>query len=116
MASILNEIAYASRICITLVEDMVPIKQGVLSCCDLLGLDPLYMPNEGRIILVVAREAADDVLASIRSLALGADAAIVGTVNDDPFSEETPPVSLETGLGTRRYLPLMEGDPLPRIC
>jgi len=116
MASILNEIAYASRVCVTIGEDLVPIQQGVLSCCDLLGLDPLYLPNEGRIILVVAHEAADEVLSAVRSLPLGKDAAIVGTVTDDPFSEETPPVSLETGLGTRRYLPLMEGDPLPRIC
>lgn len=116
VAGIVNEIALASRVLITLKEKEIPLKQEVASCCDLLGIDPLYMANEGKIILVVAEHAAQDILTLLRQVPLGRQAAVIGQVSREAFRSDVPPVSLETLLGTSRFLPLLEGDPLPRIC
>ena len=116
VASALNEIASASRVNMTIEESCIPVNQNVRSCCELLGLDPLYVANEGKVVFIVEPDMADEVLKSLRSLSCGSNAVIIGQVEESDFQEEIPPVALLTSLGTKRFIPLLEGDPLPRIC
>ncbi|MCX6354902.1 MAG: hydrogenase expression/formation protein HypE [Candidatus Aureabacteria bacterium] len=116
IAGVLHEIARASRVTIKIVEDAVPVRPDVRACCALLGLDPLSIANEGKLIIFTAPESAETVLECVRKLPEGKEAAIIGEVEAEPYSEGSPPVILETSLGTRRFLPLAEGEPLPRIC
>jgi hydrogenase expression/formation protein HypE len=116
VAGILNEIAKASKVTLKVFEDKIRLNKEVKACCDLLGMDPLYMANEGKVILFVDREASEKVLEQIRSVPLGKEAEIIGEVEDTDYSDNTPPVHIETSLGTKRFLPQLEGDPLPRIC
>lgn len=116
LAGILNEIALASRVTMKLWEDAIPITQEVQSCCSLLGIDPWYTANEGKFIMIVAPGVTDALLRILKKIPLTCLSARVGTVQDQAFREAVPPVSLETALGVERFLPLLEGDPLPRIC
>lgn len=116
IASALNEIARMSRATMTLFEDRLPIRQGVRSCCALLGMDPLYVANEGKLIVIADPGATADILAAVRAMPLGEDAAIIGRVDETPYAEGIPPVSLQTAIGTKRFVPLLDGDMLPRIC
>jgi len=111
VASVLNELAEASGVGITVREGDVPILEPVRAACEMLGLDPLYVANEGVCVAIVAREDAPAILASAREDAVGAQAAIVGEVGPGPAA-----VRLETGLGTVRPLFMLSGDQLPRIC
>lgn len=116
LASVLNEISAASEVNIRIFEKTLPIKQGVLSCCDLLGLDPLYLANEGKLVVIVEGGASEEALGLIRGSALGKNAQMIGEVEWSAYCKDVPPVSLETRLGTKRFVPLIEGEPLPRIC
>ena len=116
VASVLNEIAKASRVTITIDETKLPVKKEVQSCCDLLGMDPLYIANEGKLVIFVDPQAANAVCACLKKNSLGKDAAVIGKVEKTPFSETMCPVSLATRIGTKRFVPLLEGDQLPRIC
>lgn len=116
VATVLNEIARASRVSIKMFERAIPIRMEVRSCCDLLGFDPLYIANEGKIVIFVDPRATADVLKNVRSVPLGRDAAVIGRVVETPYSVDTPPVYLETAIGTKRFVPLIDGEPLPRIC
>ena len=112
VSSTLNEIAERSRVGIELMESSLPIHEEVRGACELLGLDPLYVANEGKLIAIVAPEAADAVLQAMRGHRLGSEAQIIGTVN-----EESPGlVTMRTAFGTTRIVDMLAGDQLPRIC
>jgi hydrogenase expression/formation protein HypE len=112
VAASLNEIATAAGVGVELVERDMPIPQEVRDACGLLGLDPLYVANEGKLVAFVAREDADLVLAAMRRHELGAGAVVIGTcVPDHPGMVVT-----RTGLGGTRVVDLPIGEQLPRIC
>jgi hydrogenase expression/formation protein HypE len=108
----LNEIALQSGVEILIEEKAVPIKDEVRAACEMLGLDPLQVASEGRLIACVAKEDALSILAVMREDPLGRDAAIIGEV----LSMNKPRVLLETLVGTKRILFLPRGELLPRIC
>ena len=112
VATICNEVAVASQVAVVLDESAVPVRPEVNGASELLGIDPLYVACEGRLVAVVAADRADDALAALRSLPVGAGAARIGTVRDDPPGL----VLLRTSFGGTRIVDLLVGDPLPRIC
>jgi hydrogenase expression/formation protein HypE len=112
LSSALNEIAGQSLVGIELDERKILIHEEVKGACEMLGLDPLYVANEGKLVAIVAPEAADAVLAAMRNNPLGKDAQIVGEVTDDSRHL----VTMRTVLGTRRIVDMLAGDQLPRIC
>jgi len=111
VAGVLNELAEASGVSITAEEGAIPVLPPVRAACEMLGLDPLYVANEGVAVAVVAPEDAEAVLAAARAHELGMHAALIGEVGEGP-----PRVSLRTGLGATRPLLMLAGDQLPRIC
>jgi len=112
VSSTLNEIAQQSKVGIEVDESELPIHEQVRGACELLGLDPLYVANEGKLIAIVAPEAAASVLQAMRQHPLGREAQIVGTVtNSHPGT-----VVMRTPLGTTRVVDMLSGDQLPRIC
>ncbi|MGE5691833.1 MAG: hydrogenase expression/formation protein HypE [Pseudomonadota bacterium] len=111
-ATALNELAAAGGVCVRLDEQALPIRPQVAAACEILGIDPLYVANEGKLLAVVAPEAADAAVASLRARELGREAAVVGTIADAPEGL----VVLETALGGTRIVDVLVGDPLPRIC
>jgi len=111
VSSTLNEIAEKSRVRIQLEESAILIRDEVRGACEMLGLDPLYVANEGKLIAIVAPEAADAVLHAMRANPLGQNAQLIGTV-----AEGSPLVTIRTALGTSRMVDMLAGDQLPRIC
>ena len=112
VSSTLNEIAQQSEVGIELQEISLPIHEQVRGACELLGLDPLYVANEGKLIAIVAPEAAEAVLQAMRHHPLGAEAQIIGTV----MKKNAGLVTMRTPLGTTRVVDMLAGDQLPRIC
>jgi hydrogenase expression/formation protein HypE len=112
LATVVNELASAADVGVRLAEAALPIRSDVNGACEILGIDPLYIANEGKLVAVVAPEAADAALAALRAHPLGADAAMVGEVVADPPRM----VVLETAFGGTRVVDMLAGDPLPRIC
>ncbi|MFO7587541.1 MAG: hydrogenase expression/formation protein HypE [Gemmatimonadota bacterium] len=112
VASALNEIAGASGVAISLEDGALPVPDAVTAACEMLGLDPLYVANEGVLLAVVAAEAAEGALAALRSHPTGAGAARIGVVREAPRGL----VSLRTALGGSRVVDMLPGDQLPRIC
>lgn len=112
LATSLNEIASASRVGVSLVERAVPVPDDVANACSLLGLDPMYVANEGKLVAFVPREHADAVLAAMRAHPLGAGAAIIG----ECVEEHPGIVVASTGLGATRVVDVPIGEQLPRIC
>ncbi len=112
ISSTLNEIAEQSRVGIQLEESTIPIREEVRGACEMLGLDSLYVANEGKLIAIVAPEAADAVLSAMRNDPLGRKACIIGKV----VQAESPIVTIRTELGTSRCVDMLAGDQLPRIC
>ena len=108
----LNEIAQRARVAIAVEEERVPVRVAVRGACEILGLDPLHIANEGKLLAIVPRQEADAALGALRAHPLGVDAAIVGEVLSDPAGM----VLLRTGIGGSRVLDMLVGDPLPRIC
>jgi hydrogenase expression/formation protein HypE len=104
--------ALASEVAITLDERAIPVRPEVRGACELLGLDPLTIANEGKLLAIVAPDVAEAVLDAMRVHPLGSDAAIIGTVQAEPKSL----VFLRTDIGGKRILDMLVGDPLPRIC
>jgi hydrogenase expression/formation protein HypE len=112
LSSALNEIAAQSRVGMVLEESAVPIQEAVRGACELLGLDPLYVANEGKLLAVVDAGQAERILAAMRAHPLGARAQIIGQV-----SEANPGlVTMRTSLGTTCIVDMLSGDQLPRIC
>lgn len=112
LATTLNEIAWQSGVGFRLEERAIPVKPQVAAACELLGIDPLYVANEGKLLAIVAPQDADKVLAAMKANPLGKDSARVGTVIED----ENGFVQLETSFGGSRILDWLAGEQLPRIC
>lgn len=112
LATTCNELAADTGLAVVLDEAAVPVDPVVAAACDLLGLDPLYVANEGRLVAVVPPDQVDAALAALRAHPLGAGAALVGEVREEPAGL----VALRTTLGGTRIVDLLVGDPLPRIC
>jgi hydrogenase expression/formation protein HypE len=112
VATILNEIAKAADVGIMVTEDAIPVGTEVRGAAELLGIDPLYVACEGRMVAVVDGGQAGQALAVLRAHPLGAQAAIIGEVTADPPGL----VSLKTAFGGTRIVDMLVGDPLPRIC
>jgi hydrogenase expression/formation protein HypE len=112
VASVLNELARASRVAMVIREADVPVRADVAGAAELLGIDPMYVANEGRLVAFVAPESAADALAALRSIPGGEAAAEIGEVRTEPPGM----VLVETAFGGRRVMDQLVGDPLPRIC
>ncbi|MEP7271707.1 MAG: hydrogenase expression/formation protein HypE [Acidobacteriota bacterium] len=112
LATVLNEFAQSSRVGIRVNESALPVRETVRGACEILGLDPLYLANEGKLVAVVAPEHADALLEAMRSHPAGAQSAIVGDVVEAPSGV----VMLNTGFGGGRIMDLLVGEQLPRIC
>ena len=112
VATVLNELALAAEVAIVLDELSVPVRPEVTGACELLGIDPLYVANEGKLIAIVAPEDEQAALAALQSHPLGTSAAVVGEVRAEPPGM----VVLETAFGGTRVVDMLAGDPLPRIC
>lgn len=112
VATTLNEIALASEVSIALDEQTIPVRPDVRGACEILGLDPLTIANEGKLLAIVAADKAAAALAAMRVHPLGRDAAIIGEVRAEPAAM----VFLRTDIGGTRVLDMLVGDPLPRIC
>jgi hydrogenase expression/formation protein HypE len=112
LATTLNELARQSGVGIRLREKAIPVKREVAAACELLGLDPLYVANEGKLVAICAAHDAERVLAAMRSHPLGAHAAMVGEVVEDPHHF----VQMETAFGGSRVVDWLSGEQLPRIC
>jgi hydrogenase expression/formation protein HypE len=112
LATTLNELAGATQLSVRLDETALPIRPEVAGAAEILGIDPLYVANEGKLVAVVAAEAAEDALAALRAQPLGRDAALIGELGTEPEGL----VVLETALGGSRIVDMLVGDPLPRIC
>ena len=112
VASVLNELARASRVAMIVRERDVPVKPVVAGAAELLGIDPMYVANEGKLVAFVAPEAASDALSALRSSPGGEDAVEIGEVKTEPPGM----VLVETAFGGKRVMDQLVGDPLPRIC
>jgi hydrogenase expression/formation protein HypE len=112
LASTLNEIAGSSNVGVQISDDALPVHPQVQSACELLGLDPVYVANEGKVVFFVAPEAAGRVLAILRDHDLGREAARIGTVT----AEHPKMLVSRTAMGSNRVIPTQIGEQLPRIC
>ncbi len=112
LATTLNEIASQSGVGMRLYEESIPVKPAVNAACELLGLDPLYVANEGKLVAIVPATQADRALELLRTNPLGGSAAIIGEVVDDAHGF----VQMETSFGGSRVLDWLSGEQLPRIC
>jgi hydrogenase expression/formation protein HypE len=112
VATSLNELALDSRLGIVLNEESIPMRDQVRGACELLGLDPLHIANEGQFLAVMAADAADVALAALQHCEGGSDAAIIGEVREQPGGT----VLVSTKYGGSRVIDMLVGDPLPRIC
>ncbi|HTZ92116.1 MAG TPA: hydrogenase expression/formation protein HypE [Streptosporangiaceae bacterium] len=112
VATILNEIAAAASVGVVVTEDDIPVRAQVRGASELLGIDPMYVACEGRLVAVVSPEDAGQALTALRAHPLGADAAAIGVVTAGPAGI----VQLKTAFGGTRIVDLLVGDPLPRIC
>ncbi len=112
VATILNEIARAAQAGVLVSEDDIPVRDEVRGACELLGIDPMYVACEGRLVAVVPAGSADRALAALHAHPLGEQAAVIGQVSAGPPGI----VQLKTAFGGTRIVDLLVGDPLPRIC
>lgn len=112
LAATLNEIAQQAGVGFRLEEEAIPVKPAVTAACELLGLDPLYVANEGKLVAFVAARSAGAVLAAMRAHPLGREAAIIG----ETVADEHRFVQMTTGFGGERMVDWLAGEQLPRIC
>ena len=112
LSSTLNEIAEQSRVGIEIEEESVPVREDVRGACEMLGLDPLYVANEGKLVAIAAPNAAEVLVEAMHQHPLGKEARIIGTVSD----KNAGLVTMRTSLGTTRIVDMLAGDQLPRIC
>jgi hydrogenase expression/formation protein HypE len=112
LASALNEICQASGTGIRLFENQLPLSDGVRGACEIMGLDPLYLANEGKILVILPEAAAEEVLSIMQSHEAGKQSRIIGKV-----TREYPGIlHLETTIGSTRIVDMISGEQLPRIC
>jgi len=112
LATTLNEFAAQSRVYLRIYEERIPINESVRSACDILGMDPLYVANEGKLVVIVAPDCADDVLASMQKNRFGVQSSIIGEVLEGHPGR----VVMKTCLGASRVIDMLTGELLPRIC
>lgn len=112
VATVLNEIALAAEVGVVIAEERVPMRREVIGAGEILGIDPLYVANEGKLVAFVAAEHAEAALAALRAHPAGAEAAIIGEVREEPPGR----VLGRTTFGGHRMIDMLVGDPLPRIC
>ena len=112
LATTLNELAKQSKVSIRIEEERVPVRDEVLAACEMLGFDPLYVANEGRLVAVVPAEDADKVLKAMRRNHYGKETSLIGEVS----ANNPGRVVMRTTIGASRIVDMMVGDPLPRIC
>lgn len=112
LATTLNELAKQSKVSIRIDEKKVPVRDEVLAACEMLGLDPLYVANEGKLVAIVPAEDADKVLKAMQGNHYGKEASLIGEV----FENKPGRVVMRTTIGASRIVDMMVGDPLPRIC
>jgi hydrogenase expression/formation protein HypE len=112
VGTVLNELARDSGYGVVLWEEKLPVRDVVNGACEILGIDPLYVANEGKLLAVVAPEAADAALEALHSVEGGEEASIIGEVREEPARM----VLMHTGFGGTRMIDMLVGDPLPRIC
>lgn len=112
LATVLCEMAQSKSLGIEVYEEKLPVNENVRGMCELLGFDPLYVANEGKVMMVVGEEDADKVLKTLRKNKLGKEAAIIGEV----VEEHKGKAWLTTGIGGRRIIDMLAGEQLPRIC
>jgi hydrogenase expression/formation protein HypE len=112
VGTVCNELAHDCGLAVVLNESALPIKAEVAGACDLLGIDPLYVANEGKLLAVVAAKEAEAALQALRGHPLGVDAALIGDIRGEPQGI----VVLRTSFGGTRIVDMLVGDPLPRIC
>lgn len=112
LATTLNEIAIQSNVAILLDESKIPVKPAVQAACEMLGFDPLYVANEGKVIVIVPAPEAEAALTAMRKSKYGEDAAVIGEVQESPAKR----VLLHTLIGGTRIMDMLSGEMLPRIC
>lgn len=112
VATVCNELARDAEVAVVLQESSLPIRGVVNGACEILGIDPLYVANEGKLLAVVPADEVDAALAALKAHPTGEAAAVIGEIRDDPPGI----VVLNTGFGGNRIVDMLVGDPLPRIC
>ena len=112
LGTILNEIALQSDVPLTIHEDSIPVKEEVQGICELLGLDPLYLANEGKLVAFVQQDRAEEILSVMKQNPLGKNACIIGHVKGEHFKK----VVMETRVGGSRFIEMLVAEDLPRIC
>nr|MBA2494856.1 hydrogenase expression/formation protein HypE [Acidobacteriota bacterium] len=111
-ATTLNEIAMSSEVYIEIFEDLIPVREEVKGACEILGLDPLYVANEGKLMAIVSADIADKIVTRMKQNKYGQNACIIGEVNAEPEGI----VAMKTGFGGTRIVDMLVGEQLPRIC
>ncbi len=112
LGTVCNELAQDSGLAVVLDELLLPVDPTVRGACDMLGIDPVYVANEGKFVAVVAPEEAEAAVTAMRAHPLGRQAAVIGEIMAEPEGI----VALRTSFGGTRILDMLVGDPLPRIC
>ena len=112
LGTVVNELARSAGVCVVLEEEAIPARPEVHGACELLGIDPIYVANEGKLVAVVAAEEADAALSALHGHPFGEGAAVVGEITETPAST----VAMRTAFGGTRIVDMLVGDPLPRIC
>ena len=112
LATTLNEIALSAEVCIELSESLIPIREEVKGACEILGLDPLYVANEGKLVAIVSPDIADALVTRMKKNKYGGDACIIGELKAEPGGI----VTMRTGFGGTRIVDMLVGEQLPRIC
>jgi hydrogenase expression/formation protein HypE len=112
LATTLNEIALSAEVCIEIAEDLIPVREEVKGACEILGLDPLYVANEGKLVAIVSADLAHSLVARMKQNKYGAGASIIGEVKAEPGGI----VSMRTAFGGTRIVDMLVGEQLPRIC
>ncbi|MDQ3254173.1 MAG: AIR synthase-related protein [Acidobacteriota bacterium] len=112
VATTLNVITLGSEVCIGIHEDRIPAREEVKGACDISGLDPLYVANEGKLVAIVSADVAEPLIARLKDSIYGRDACIIGEVKSEPQGI----VAMRTGCGGTRTVDMLVGQQLPRSC
>jgi hydrogenase expression/formation protein HypE len=112
LATTLNELALSAEVCIEIAEDLIPVREEVKGACEILGLDPLYVANEGKLVAIVSAALAEPLVSRMKQNRYGRDACIIGEVKAEPGGI----VTMRTGFGGTRIVDMLVGEQLPRIC
>ncbi|MFW5752232.1 MAG: AIR synthase-related protein, partial [bacterium] len=112
LASVLNELVQYRNLGINIDETQIPIREGVRGACEIFGFDPLYVANEGKVVIIVDPKDSDKIISILQNNPLGKDASIIGSVT----SENPRKVLMRTTIGGSRIVDMLAGEQLPRIC